>query len=105
MDLDRQPEGSRRLFGVYHKAILTYKVWNQQTLQSALSTLEHWLNRVVMRKEVSETTREHLRIAHQRLEQLQRAATDRTTISPSIKEKFGMDSASLLRTIERLAAS
>ncbi|TIQ44609.1 RNA-binding domain-containing protein [Mesorhizobium sp.] len=105
MDLDRQPEGLRRLFGVYHKAILTYKYWNPQTLQSALNTLEHWLNRVVTRKEISETTRDHLRIAHQRLAQLQRAVAERTTISPSFKEKFGSDCASIMRNIEQLAAS
>ncbi|WP_322414511.1 RNA-binding domain-containing protein [Mesorhizobium huakuii] len=104
MDIEQQPDGSRRLFGVYHKAVLTYKYWNETTLQSALDALGNWLSRISARKEVSDTTKEHLMTAHLRLDQMRKVVEKKST-SLDFKNRFAKNSANLLEIIERLGGT
>lgn len=104
MEVGNHPDAGRRLFGVYHKAVLTYKYWNDTTLNAALDSATIWMRRLSTRKDVSETTKEHLRAAFPRVDQLQRAV-ERRHASPSFKATFAERCSLLMKEMESLGGS
>lgn len=103
MEAERQKDGSRRIFGACHKAILTYKYWNERTLKTAVTALQTWLDQTSKRGVLSELTTDHLRISHQRLSQLKQAVEGKEHLFPAYKDTFYRECAALMKKIELIS--
>ena len=95
-------DDERRIFGAYSKAILTYRLRQDNVLLAALSTLSAWLARVEGRRGLSDTAREHLGLALERLKRLEQTIDGKPGFSAGMVERFDTLAAPLRTRIEAL---
>jgi hypothetical protein len=88
MEAEQQSDGNRRVFGAVHKAAMSYKYWNATSLQAGLAALQQWISRIASRRDLSETNREHLQIARERLRQLSELVPSKPSLDENFKTTF-----------------
>lgn len=105
MSAGQSMDDERRLFGAYCKAILSYRLRRDSVLLSALSTLSDWITRLENnRKGLSDTGREHLAKARERLDRLERTLDGRPGFSVNILDRFHALATPLRQRIDVLLA-
>lgn len=103
MEPTSQADAARRLFGALHKAIVTYRYATEETLRASLAALSSWMELLGKRKELSDTTMEHMRICHTRLTHLISAAKNKPNLSGDFRQEFSIEALRLKSAIEALA--
>ncbi|MBY5538718.1 hypothetical protein HFO60_01305 [Rhizobium leguminosarum] len=104
MEAERQPDSSRRVFWAVHKVSITYKFWNQSSLHAGLVALQQWVGRLSSRREVSETSKEHLHVARERLGQLLEKLPAKHNLDQNFRSTFATQAEKTIAEIDALLA-
>jgi tetratricopeptide (TPR) repeat protein len=95
-------DDGRRVFGAYHRAIVTFRLQSPHTFMSAIGVLADWVKRVQQRQLVSATARDNLVLAKGRLSTLQEVVDANKRFSENFAAQFHSAAGQLHSEISRL---